>query len=86
MLRLNPPIPLSIRLVDGKWHKAMGHVLIDYGYEHDIMFVCFVDETRECWTVTPKDARSQDNITAGRLPRAAPDDARSRQQEFIDGR
>lgn len=71
MIRLDPPLPVLLRRGTA-WAKGMAHVLIDYGYEHDLMFVCFVDDTRECWTVRTQDIRSQDNISAGRHPKGDP--------------
>ena len=35
--------------------KAVAHFLIDYGCESDLYFVCFIKETRECWTFKNKD-------------------------------
>lgn len=67
--RIDPPIPLMVRR-DCVWQKAMAHFLIDYGFEHDLMFVTFVDDTHECWTIRAPDVRSQDNISSGRLPMA----------------
>lgn len=62
MLQLNPPMPVVTP--DG---KAMAHVLIDYGPEHDLLWVCFQDDNRQCWTWRNKDIRSQDNITYWRI-------------------
>jgi hypothetical protein len=67
MLQLDPLIPVLVKHKDA-WVKAMVHVMIDYGFEHDLMFVCFADESRECWTVANKNIRAQDTITAGRFP------------------
>jgi hypothetical protein len=60
--RIDPPLPLKTPK-----GKAMAHFLIDYGFEHDLYWVCFQDETGECWTWSNKDVRSQNNITAGRI-------------------
>jgi hypothetical protein len=66
IVRIDPPLPVLV--VRGAGHlKAMAHWLIDYGFEHDLMFIVFLDESRECWTVSNKHVRSQDNVTAGRL-------------------
>jgi hypothetical protein len=67
MLQLVPLIPVLVKHKDA-YVKAMAHVLIDYGFEHNLMWVCFADESRECWTVENKNIRAQDNITAGRYP------------------
>jgi hypothetical protein len=60
--RIDPPLPLLTPK-----GKAMAHFLIDYGFEHDLYWVCFQDETGECWTWNNKDIRAQENITAGRI-------------------
>ena len=60
--RIDPPLPLLTAK-----GKAMAHFLIDYGFEHDLHWVCFQDETGECWTWNNKDIRAQKNITAGRI-------------------
>lgn len=59
--RIDPPIPV----VTPKG-KALAHFLIDYGIENNIMWVCFQDETGECWTWPNYDIRAQKNITIGR--------------------
>ena len=59
--RIDPPLP-----VDTIKGKGMAHFLIDYGYEHDLVWVCFIDETRQCWSFRNQDILIQTNITAGR--------------------
>lgn len=61
LLQLNPPLPL----VTPKG-KAWAHVLIDYGQEHDLLWVCFQDDTNECWTWNNREVRIQENITMNR--------------------
>ena len=61
LLQLNPPIPVIT--IKG---KGMAHVIIDYGQEHDLMWVVFQDDTGECWTWRNSDIRSQDNTSLGR--------------------
>lgn len=61
MLQLNPPIPVIT-----PHGKALCHVLIDNGIEYDLLWVCFQDATRECWTWNNKDIRIQENISLGR--------------------
>jgi hypothetical protein len=61
ILQLNPIIPLNTPR-----GKAFAYFLIDYGPDHDIMWVCFQDETGECWTWSNKEIRIQNNITLGR--------------------
>lgn len=45
----------------------MAHFLIDYGYEHDLHWVCFQNDTSECWTWNNSLIKLQNNITAGRI-------------------
>ena len=59
--RIDPPIPV----VTPKG-KALAHFLIDYGIENNLMWVCFQDDTGECWTWSNYDIRAQKNITIGR--------------------
>jgi hypothetical protein len=61
MLRLDPPLPLETPK-----GKALAHVLIDYGVEYDLLWVCFQDETKECWTWSNKEVKIQSNISLGR--------------------
>jgi len=61
LTQLNPPLPL----ITPKG-KAWAHIVIDYGQEHDLLWVCFQDETGECWTWGNRDVRMQENITMGR--------------------
>jgi len=61
LTQLNPPLPL----ITPKG-KAWAHIVIDYGQEHDLLWVCFQDETGECWTWGNRDVRIQENITMGR--------------------
>jgi hypothetical protein len=61
MLRLDPPIPV----ITPKG-KAWAHVLIDYSQEHHLIWVCFQDDTGECWSWQNKDIRIQPNPTLGR--------------------
>lgn len=44
----------------------MAHVLIDYGMEHHLVWVCFQDDTSECWSWQNKDVGIQTNPTLGR--------------------
>ena len=62
MLQLNPTIPI-IRLSDNM--KGFAFVLIDYSQEHDLLFVCAMDDG-EIWTLSNKDIRMQQNISLGR--------------------
>jgi len=46
--------------------KAICHYIIDYGIEHHLLFVCFMDDTGECWTWANPEIRIQNNPTIGR--------------------
>ena len=60
MLQLNPPIPVMTPA-----GKGLAQILIDYGAEHDLLWVVFQDN-RECWTWRNQDIRADKNITFGR--------------------
>ncbi len=60
IVQLNPTIPL-----DTPKGKAHAHFLIDPGQEHHLQWVCFVDETGECWTWQNPDILIQQNTTMG---------------------
>jgi hypothetical protein len=59
--QLNPPIPMRTPL-----GKGMAQMVIDYGVEHDLLWVVFQNDTGECWSWSNKDIRAQSNITIGR--------------------
>lgn len=61
MLQLNPPLPVTTPK-----GKALAHVLVDYGAESDLVWVCFQDSTGECWSWRNQDIRAQQNPTMGR--------------------
>lgn len=61
MLQLNPSIP-----VETPKGKGQAVILIDYSTEHDLYWVVFLDESRECWTFNNHDVRIQENYTLGR--------------------
>jgi hypothetical protein len=46
--------------------SGIAHMVIDYGPEHNLMWVVFIDATGECWTYPNMDIRAQKNITLGR--------------------
>jgi hypothetical protein len=58
IIQLSPPIPV----ITPKG-KAMAHLVIDYGMEADLVWVCFQDQTGECWSWVNKDIKLQPNIT-----------------------
>jgi hypothetical protein len=51
---------------------GLAHFIIDYGIEHNLMFVVFLDDTGECWTYDTRNVRMTQNITLGRtnVPRS----------------
>jgi len=61
IIRIDPPLPLETPK-----GKGMAHFLIDYGIEHDLMWVCFINQTGECWTWRNNDIKLEKNITMGR--------------------
>lgn len=61
MLQLNPPLPVVTPL-----GSALAHILIDYGCEHDLHWVCVQKDTCEIWTWSNPDIRAAENITERR--------------------
>ncbi len=61
IIQLSAPLPLLT-----KKGNALAHFLIDYGIESHLHWVCFMDDTGECWTFQNTDIRAQKNITHGR--------------------
>ncbi len=61
ILQLDPPIPLETPK-----GKALAQVLIDYGAEHHLIWVCFQNDTGEIWCWPNDKVRAQSNITMGR--------------------
>ena len=59
--QLNPPIPVVTPA-----GKGMAQMVIDYGVEHDLLWVVFQNDTGECWCWGNQDIRAQNNITIGR--------------------
>lgn len=56
--QLNPCIPLETPK-----GKGYAHLLIDYGQEHHLLWVVFINETGECWTFDNPQIRLQGNYT-----------------------
>lgn len=67
MLQLNPPLPMTTPRGPG-----LAHFCIDYGPESHLMWVVFLDETGECWTVPNPEVRMTSNWSLGRRPKKAP--------------
>ena len=66
MPQLNPTLPI-IRVSDGM--KGYAFLVIDYSQEHDLLFVCAMDNG-EIWTLNNKAIRVQANISLGRINKA----------------
>ena len=58
--QLNPPLPL-----DTPKGPALAHLVIDYGPEHNLLWVCFGHDG-EIWTWDNTKVRASKNITMGR--------------------
>jgi len=61
LTQLNPPLPV----VTPKG-KAWAHIVIDYGPEADLIWVCFLDDNGQCWSYRNSEIRIQKNETIGR--------------------
>ena len=61
LTQLNPTIPLETS-------RGQGYALavIDYGMEHNLLWVVALDESGEIWCVPNAEVRAQRNWTAGR--------------------
>jgi hypothetical protein len=62
IIQLNPPLPFHVK----DKGNAYAHFLIDYGLEENLMWVVFMDDTGECWTISNPGIRMQFNPTIGR--------------------
>lgn len=60
--QLNPPMPIHV-LEKG---KGLAFGLIDYGPEHNLIWVTAIDETGEIWCAPNPKVRMQANWTLGR--------------------
>lgn len=62
--QLNPPMPLHVL------GKGDGHAIavIDYGQEHNLIWVTAIDSTGEIWCSPNPEVRMQGNWTMGRAP------------------
>lgn len=61
LLQLNPPLPLITPKGSG-W----AHLVIDYGQEHDLLWVVFLDSGGQCWTYKNSQVVMVSNVTMGR--------------------
>ncbi len=62
IIQLHCPLPLNTPK-----GKAWAHFIIDNGIESHLQWVCFQDDTGECWTWENPEIRAQQNITLGRI-------------------
>lgn len=62
MIQLNPTLPVITP--KGKGYAI---VIIDYGQEHDLLWVCILNESGEIWTYKNQQIRAQKNITMKRV-------------------
>ena len=60
LTQLNPPIWLQTPK-----GKGLAHAVIDYGPDHDLLWVVFTKPTGECWCVANKDVRYDQNWSLG---------------------
>jgi hypothetical protein len=61
--QLNPPLPLKSSKGDG-----YAIAVIDYGLEHNLLWVVALDDSGEVWCVPNSEIRMQSNWSAGRRP------------------
>lgn len=66
-VQLNPPVPLD---TDKGAGMALG--IIDYGTEHNLIWVVALDENGEIWCLKNPSVRAQKNITFGRRTKKIP--------------
>ena len=62
LTQLNPPIPM-----DTPKGSGLALAVIDYGLEHNLLWVVGIDDTGEVWCVPNADVRMQKNWSAGRM-------------------
>lgn len=60
MIELRQPLPLETPR-----GRAWAHLILDYGTEHPLLFVCFLRDSGECWIFRQEDIRMEKNITMG---------------------
>jgi hypothetical protein len=62
IIQLDPTIPM-----DTPKGPAKAHFLIDYGQEHHLLWITFIDATGECWTWPNPKVRLQENISMDQM-------------------
>ncbi len=60
IIQLSPALPLATAKGPG-----FAHFLIDYGQEHDLIWVVFLKENGQCWCLSNKDVRMEQHFTMG---------------------
>lgn len=60
IVQLNPALPLKTPK-----GESLAHLVIDYGAEADLIWVCFQDNG-EVWSFRNQDVRAVKNVTMGR--------------------
>lgn len=71
--QLNPPLPVHVVDRGPGWAMAV----IDYGQEHDLVWVTAMDDGGEIWCVPNPQVRMRANWTLGRS-KAGPDHGQAR--------
>lgn len=61
ILQLNPPLRLNTTK-----GEAIAHFLLDYGCEHNLIWICFLDSNGECWSFPNSEIRIESNYTMNR--------------------
>lgn len=62
LTQLRPPLPL---IVEDKG-RGLAFAVIDYGAEHNLVWVTIIDATGEIWCAPNPKVRAQSNWTFGR--------------------
>ena len=78
--QLNPPLPVHV--IDRG--AGLAFAVIDYGMEHNLIWVTAIDATGEIWCAPNPKVRLGENWTAGRIvnpPRDSGRQAESKEQE-----
>ena len=78
--QLNPPLPVHV--IDRG--AGLAFAVIDYGIEHNLIWVTAIDATGEIWCAPNPKVRLSENWTAGRIVNPARDrdqQAESKEQE-----
>jgi hypothetical protein len=63
IVQLNPMLPVTI--IDKG--AAYAFAMIDYSQEHDLLFVCAMQETGQIWCISNRHVRLQMNVSMGRI-------------------